>query len=208
MLLRPKRARNRICAPRHAQKAAAATTPADTRTPEGRGAERRLRVNYRYYNSTDGRWTRRDPDVENYPRLLYIYIGNSPCLTSDYLGEKVTKDMTVDECNREANTYLQQYLRQYKGFDRCNITIKCECNRESFAVTSGQEITMRLPKSATDGAAGLKNTIRHELIHAFDNCKNRPVIDCESMFFAEIRGSYYGQCAQIRSEEKSAQKKE
>ena len=30
-------------------------------SPAGRGAERRLRVNYRYYNPTDGRWTRRDP---------------------------------------------------------------------------------------------------------------------------------------------------
>ena len=78
MLLRPKRARNRICAPRHAQKAAAATTAADTRTLEGRGAERRLRVNYRYYNPADGRWTRRDPIGIEGGVNLYVFVNNRP----------------------------------------------------------------------------------------------------------------------------------
>ena len=102
LLPRPKQARNMICAPHHAQKAAASTTTAaDTRTlrqryiyyktPDGckGGPSSRLatltcyavtgwtcaqhapqrgeaamgcrRINYRYYNPTDGRWTRRDP---------------------------------------------------------------------------------------------------------------------------------------------------
>ena len=41
--------------------------------PEGRGAERRLRVNYRYYNPADGRWTRKDPIEVTVKLNLYSF---------------------------------------------------------------------------------------------------------------------------------------
>ena len=45
----------------------------------------RVRINYRYYNPVDGRWTRRDP-LPQQGSSLHDYILNNPINTSDYLG--------------------------------------------------------------------------------------------------------------------------
>ena len=161
LLPRPKQARCRICAPRRVWKAAASATAdswftyktadgckagwtcVDRHAPVGRGAERRLRVNwdltknitelftpagqldtdyvytpfgevrpagnltqpiqwssecydpetalvyynYRYYNTQDGRWTRRDPIGIKGEVNLYAFGNNIPTQTFDRLGK-------------------------------------------------------------------------------------------------------------------------
>ena len=50
--------------------------------------------NYRYYNPTDGRWTRRDPIGIEGSVNLYTYVRNNSLLLFDYLGSYAT---TLDE---------------------------------------------------------------------------------------------------------------
>ena len=57
--------------------------------PGGREAVGRLRVNYRYYNPTDGRWTRRDPIGVEGGYNLYTYCKNIPVLLADRLGKVI-----------------------------------------------------------------------------------------------------------------------
>ena len=122
MQLRPKRARNRICAPRHAQKAAAATTPADTRTPEGRGAERRLRVNYRYYNPTDGRWTRRDPiGIEGGKKIVYTKVGRDAVVNSNGM---TVRDHEMQHVNI-ASSYWDAFVSESKKMEGCYCSLEC-----------------------------------------------------------------------------------
>ncbi len=150
--------------------------------------------NYRYYNPLDGRWTRRDPAEPVLLEAAYVYMKNSSLVDSDYLGEKSSKDTSVEECNQMAENYLAEVLRKYKAFQECNVTIECRCDNSSFAETSGTNIVMKLPKSMKDGSGGFINTINHELVHVYDNCKRGGMYDCKSMIFSEVRASYYGQC--------------
>ena len=46
----------------------------------------RVRINYRYYNPTDGRWTRRDPIGINGGMNLYGFVGNRVLFAIDELG--------------------------------------------------------------------------------------------------------------------------
>lgn len=56
--------------------------------PRRGGATRgRLRVTYRYYNPTNGRWTRRDPLGEITGLNIYDYVHNRPSKHSDYTGQ-------------------------------------------------------------------------------------------------------------------------
>lgn len=117
------------------------------------------------------------------------------------LGENSSKDQKIMECESEAKKRLNE-LNSHKSFKGCNINIECKYvkNPPSYAETRGKLIIIYIPLCLKDGKIGLTNTINHELVHAYDNCKTRGIIDCESMWYGELRGSYYGQCAQIKKE--------
>ncbi len=66
--------------------------------------------------------------------------------------------------------------------------------------TNALEIVIYVPLCLSDGKIGLINTLNHELIHAYVNCKRGGIKDCQSYWYGEIRGSYFGQCAQNKSE--------
>ena len=157
--------------------------------------------NYRHYNPTDGRWMGRDRiDILN----EYIYVTNRPLWSIDILGERNTTNNRTDAmqlCHRIKENRLAS-IKKNKDYGKCDITITCKwtTNPPSFAVTKGQDITIYIPKCLRDGEIGLINTINHEILHAYDECKRGPILSCEELWYREIRGSYYGQCAQIKNE--------
>ena len=67
--------RNEICAPCRAQSAAASTTAVTLRR----------RYLYRYYNPTDGRWTRRDPIGIAGETNLHDYLFNNAINYTDFI---------------------------------------------------------------------------------------------------------------------------
>ena len=76
----------------------------------------RVRVNFRYYNPTDGRWTRRDPAGIEGGMNLYGYASNFAITQVDILGLLV-----MMECTRYGGV---------DGFMRCSISIYnrlCRC---------------------------------------------------------------------------------
>ena len=132
----------------------------------------------------------------------YIFIDNRLTYLHDRLGLR----MSLDDCTRYAEERVEMQTRGNKNFDGCNITIRCECARgHIFAATNGLDIVVYYPK-AVPSLGGLYRTVDHELIHAFDNCHGRPMINCENVWRSETRASYYGQCA-FRSGNVAARKK-
>ena len=77
----------------------------------------RVRINFRYYNPADGRWTRRDPAGIEGGLNLYGYASNFAITQVDILGLLV-----MMECTRYGDEY---------GSMRCSISIYndlCRCN--------------------------------------------------------------------------------
>ena len=108
--------------------------------------------NYRYYNPTDGRWTRRDPKSMYYANL-YTFINNDTTMYIDYLGGNpaivvtivvgivtiasayAIEVLTKDDCSegdgkRVVDTVYQKCTRKcmhYSGGNSCkNKTVKAD----------------------------------------------------------------------------------
>ncbi len=155
--------------------------------------------NYRHYNPVDGRWTGRDRiKVHN----EYIYVDNISLNSTDILGEQRISQL-MKTCTRISEE-RKTAIRNSKHFRGCDINIACEYTRNavSYANVSGYNITLYIPRCMSDGEIGLLNTLNHELIHLYDNCKLGGIRDCRSFWYGEIRASYFGQCAQIVAESK------
>ena len=155
--------------------------------------------NYRHYNPVDGRWTGRDRiKVQN----EYIYVDNISLNSTDILGEQRISQL-MKTCTRISEE-RKTAIRNSKHFRGCDINIACEYTRNavSYANVSGYNITLYIPRCMSDGEIGLLNTLNHELIHLYDNCKLGGIRDCRSFWYGEIRASYFGQCAQIVAESK------
>ena len=155
--------------------------------------------NYRHYTPVDGRWTGRDRiKVHN----EYIYVDNISLNSTDILGEQRISQL-MKTCTRISEE-RKTAIRNSKHFRGCDINIACEYTRNavSYANVSGYNITLYIPRCMSDGEIGLLNTLNHELIHLYDNCKLGGIRDCRSFWYGEIRASYFGQCAQIVAESK------
>jgi RHS repeat-associated protein len=155
--------------------------------------------NYRHYNPVDGRWTGRDRiKVHN----EYIYVDNISLNSTDILGEQRISQL-MKTCTRISEE-RKTAIRNSKHFRGCDINIACEYTRNavSYANVNGYNITLYIPRCMSDGEIGLLNTLNHELIHLYDNCKLGGIRDCRSFWYGEIRASYFGQCAQIVAESK------
>ena len=67
------------------------------------------RINYRYYNPTDGRWMRRDPIGESASLSLFAYVNNNPTIFVDERGLKVSISADKNTCTIIVNLNIVIY---------------------------------------------------------------------------------------------------
>ena len=107
--------------------------------PGGRGAEGRLRVNSRYYNPTDGRWTRRDPIGLVGGMNLYTFLKKCPVNATDILGHRELEDIMIDIAGIIGSTwasYLTMIAEEHPNeVEYCGLICK-NLNSESIVITT------------------------------------------------------------------------
>ena len=98
--------------------------------------------NYRHYNPTDGRWINRDPIAEQGGINLYGFVGNTPLVSIDIIGNKVKRNSNTREQKKETvdikfhypdvakiepeyTNYIKD--KEYSHADHWRHFITCEC---------------------------------------------------------------------------------
>ena len=107
--------------------------------PGGREAVGRLRVNSRYYNPTDGRWTRRDPIGLVGGMNLYTFLKKCPVNATDIHGLRELEDSMIDIAGIIGSTWAS-YLtmiaeEQPNEVEYCGLICK-SLNSESIVITT------------------------------------------------------------------------
>ena len=103
----------------------------------------RVRINYRYYNPVDGRWTRRDPVGINSNHNLYLYFGSNPILYYDILGLDYPDDKILK---------LSVLLHWYESGDPLinvsgSASAICRCKQGDVKITSSHPQAGTMEKS-------------------------------------------------------------
>ena len=178
--------------------------------------------NYRHYEPITGRWMSRDPIGESGCVNTMCYIANSLENVREFLGLFQTiNDVCVDAVSRamggdgykDAKKYLDKKAKNKKGKDKvkCKVKVFCKCcngmeryyEGGSYDDDTGYIVICEnrlFYASDRDGFA--KTVLKHEMMHAIQNCDG-PVDDsCDSSICREIH-AYYNSSALLEDREDS-----
>ncbi len=159
----------------------------------------------RYYSAALGRFLSRDP-IERDPNL-FSYCRSWPTNATDPSGMVSRKTCTdaIEKAKRDMVKYLE-YMDQKK----CPYTIECHScdedprcrDKKVKGGTIGTKIIICYEnRSSKDG---VEETVRHELMHLYDDCANNANThdDCKALACTEIRAHCIGSCSNKNSLER------
>ena len=168
--------------------------------------------NYRYYNPTDGRWTRRDPIGIRGGVNEYWYVGNTPIGTNDQLGNifSQNQDSCCSKCEEYIRLKKEAYAPKIQEIEDmgCSLVIECKDFTSALGLTgwlSERNRIIRIQISCKEGARQPQNshldTFGHELTHAYDRCHGDMRFGYESAIRTEVRAYLVGGCKGHSTEE-------
>ena len=161
--------------------------------------------NYRYYNPTDGRWTRRDPMDESESLItLYLFVSNNVIIGYDELGELFSQNQDI--CCSKCEEYIEKkkiiYAQEIARMNEKGCDLKIVCSSiGSEGATGGSrhgtiKITIDCKTGATQPMDSPEDTFGHELVHAQDRCDGRLGFFnfCKAVICSEVKAYTVGGC--------------
>ena len=154
---------------------------------------------YRFYSPQLGRWLSRDPIGETGGENLYLFVENQSLIHQDFAG--LAPNCTQEEIERiaDADPLINKILkimaaRKAKGLPKCNKPkLICHCCPQvpGQPVPSGSQYNgvIEICSNAEPGKFSLADQLRHEHIHAYDDCDGADESKCDHYICKEI-GAY------------------
>ena len=153
--------------------------------------------NYRHYEPVAGRWLSRDPIEERGGMNLLVFVKNGPISKLDIRG----KYLTVDECQKivdrlwdgwddvgpsiDGEILMMQILLQTNDCGckrpRCFCTIE---HKAGHYDSNNNLVEINAYRSTKDS---VRNTVLHEMQHAYDQCIIGDIADCADRAKREVR---------------------
>ncbi|MBQ3097606.1 MAG: hypothetical protein IJC66_05565 [Kiritimatiellae bacterium] len=153
--------------------------------------------NYRHYEPMMGRWVSRDPIEERGGMNLLVFVKNGPISKLDIRG----KYLTVDECQKIVDRLWDGWDDVGPSIDGEILTMQillqtndCGCKRPRCFCTiehkaghydsNNNLVEINAYRSTKDS---VRNTVLHEMQHAYDQCIIGDIADCADRAKREVR---------------------
>jgi RHS repeat-associated protein len=160
-------------------------------------------VRHRVYQPELGCWVQRDPiGYRGSEWNLLEYLRSHPMNHVDPSGLAITKQECLDAQSEVLYSLWWRKIWDRKTAKKCpHPLVLCECcDRYAYSKQKGNATTIRLCYNKLSTVPGmwlgaLKELMKHELIHAYDNCYGSDSNDCDEVACSEIRAyDYSGNC--------------
>jgi hypothetical protein len=155
---------------------------------------------YRYYCSSMGRWTGREPLGERANENLAGFVRNNPVAAVDFLGLALLQ--TGCPQDDRTNPWLAFYRQKMSRWG-CSCRVECYTCRDDIQSgdthIEGESIFQKYPKTGTCvarvnlGGVSFVDTLTHELTHCLQKCMENNKKGCAGTLCREIEAYHRGQ---------------